>query len=228
MLKATHFAKFSRKSVENAPNAFGHTKSTPLKTSASRSFAQPDTFPTITESVLKSATFVTFSMPEETVWLVSQPTFFKTVEYVFKAKSPTHAHQDNIWVRITSAMKSAHSAKFTPRKEENVPNVTPTITSCTPENVSFKPNVNQDKSSLTTTVMTLAPLAETTTEQQENVSTVLQRNTNSITDFVSQFKPAESDNGLMTTEIATKSATDATLSTHPPVTVPAVSKVTAT
>ena len=128
----------------------------------------------------------------------------------------------------TTAMKSANSVKSTAEILECAQNVSPTISSCTLDSVSFKDDVSQDKSWSTTIVKTSAQLVEITTELQESALTVLQLIMNFTTDFVSQLKPVESENGPMKMANAMKSTQNATLSTHQPANAQAASKDTTT
>jgi hypothetical protein len=151
---------------------------------------------------------------------------FNQMESAFKLKSHTNAHRDNTWAKTISAMKLTSSVAFSTERLEPVQNVFQTTSSCTPENVSLENNANQDKSSSTTIATMSAQPAATSTDQLENASTVLLKNTNFIMDFASLSAPVESDSGLIITENASMSAQDATLSTHQLETAQAVFKDT--
>jgi hypothetical protein len=151
---------------------------------------------------------------------------FNQTESAFKLKSQTHALPDNTWARIISAMKLTSSVAFSTERLEPAQNVFQTTSSCTPENVFLENNANQGKSSSTTIATMSAQPVETSTDQLENASTVLLKNTNFIMDFASLSAPVESDSGLIITENASMSAQDATLSTHQLETAQAVFKDT--
>lgn len=183
------FARPLKKLVEDVSNVFGVMNITLLKENASKLSVQPDSFPTILENVLKSAIFAIYSISEEIVWLVSQHTPSQVMEPVFNFKNHAHALKDNTWVMTITAKKSANSVISSVKKLDSVPNVLIAISSCTPENVSLKNNVERDKFLLTTTVMTSAQVAETLTDKPENVSIVFLKTLNFIMGFVSQRKP---------------------------------------
>lgn len=228
VLNLMFFAQLLKNGVENAQNVFGDMKLVPQLENALKLFAQPDTFQTIMENVLRWATFVKLMMLTEFVWPVSQLTLLAQAEFAYNFKHQTHVQTDNIWVMITSATRSVISVMSTILPMESVLNVSTVITSCTLENVSFKRIVNQDKFWLTTTVMMSAQPVETSTEPPESVLTVFLTIMNFIMDFVFQLKLVVPDNGLITTEFATMLILNATHSTHQQVLVQAASKDTTT
>ena len=214
VLILTLFARLSKKLEEDALNVFGGMNLTLPKENVWKLSAQPDSFPMISEDVWELATFAINLMPEETVWPASQPTLFQQTESASNLKPLANVPKDNIWATTTSATKSANSVKSTAEKPDFAPNVSITISSCTPENVSSKNNADPDKSLSTTTATTSAQPVETLTEQPESALTVPLNNTNYISDFAFLSKHAASDNGQTTMEFAETSTKDVTLSTH--------------